>query len=436
MIKHHTTKIKTASIKDSTTKNKIEQIAKTIEKAGGRLYLVGGAVRDEVMGKEITDEDYCVVGISQEKFEELFPNAFLRGRDFAVYELESKEFALARKERKTGTGHKEFQIQTDTEITIEEDLARRDITINAMAKDILTGKIIDPYGGGQDIQKRIIRKTTEAFSEDPLRVYRVARFAATLNFEVEAKTIEEMKSLKPELESLSVERVFIEFKKALASSHPSVFFNVLRKAEVLEVHFKEIFDLIGKIQPEKYHPEGDSYNHTMIVVDNSTKLTNKLEIRYSCLVHDLGKGTTPLEILPHHYGHEERGEKIVANIGKRLKVPNVWTKCGKIAAKEHMKGGKFHDMTPKKQVDFIEKVSKSSLGLEGMKIVVCCDKYRNGEFPQDIDFDIIGEKCMKEVNGDNIKKKYQLEEGKEVNERLHEERIFWLKNYYQSIDKK
>lgn len=411
----------------------IQEIAKIIENAGGRLYLVGGAVRDEMIGNPIIDEDYCITGISQEKFEKLFPNAILRGKDFAVYDMIGKEFALARKEKKSGIGHKQFKIETDERITIEEDLARRDITINSMAKDVLTGEIIDPFDGKKDIKKKIIRKTTDAFSEDPLRVYRVARFAARLNFKIEPQTIKEMRKLKPELESLSVERVFTEFKKVLSSNHPSLFFNILKEADVLDVHFKEIFDLIGKIQPEKYHPEGDSYNHTMIVLDNSTKLTNQLEVRFSCLVHDLGKGTTPLKILPHHYGHEERGEKLLSDIGKRLKIPNSWISCGKIATKEHMKGGKFYDMTPKKQVDFIEKVSKSRLGLKGMKIVVCCDKSRNGEF-SDVDFDIIGEKCIREINGDYIKEKYHIKEGKQINEKLHEERILWLKKYYQSID--
>lgn len=409
--------------------NQINQMAKMIEKAGGRLYLVGGAVRDEIMKREKTDEDYCVVGISQQCFEQLFPEAITRGKDFAVYDIEGKQFALARKESKSGVGHKEFNIQADKMITIEEDLARRDITINAIAKDILTGQIVDPYHGQKDIQQKVIRKTTDAFKEDPLRVYRVARLAATLGFIVEEQTIEEMKKLKPELKSLSVERVFAEFKKALASSQPSVFFQILRKAEVLDVHFLEIYQLIGKTQPEKYHPEGDSYNHTMIAVDNSVSLTDKLEIRYSCLVHDLGKGTTPLEILPHHYGHEERGEKLVAEMGRRLKIPKLWTSCGKIAAKEHMKGGKFHDMTIKKQVKFIEKVAKSKLGLEGMKIVVWCDKYRgDGKYPE-IDFDEIGKKCLRQINGAYIKEKYHLETGIEVSKKLHEERIEWLKKY-------
>lgn len=321
--------------------DEIIEIAKKIEKAGGRIYLVGGAVRDEMMNKTITDEDYCVTGISKEEFEMLFPNAILRGKDFSVYDIGKREIALARKERKLGKGHKEFEIETDKSISIEEDLKRRDITINSIAKDILRGQYIDPYGGINDIKHKIIRMTSEAFREDPLRVYRVARFASVLGFEVDSKTLEEMTLLKEELESLSKERVFHEFKKALASSQPSIFFEVLRKANVLDVHFKEIYDLIGQIQPEKYHPEGDSYNHTMLAVDNSCALTQNLEVRFSCLVHDLGKGTTPKEILPHHYGHEERGEKLVSYLGKRLGIPKRWEKCGKIATREHMRGRKI-----------------------------------------------------------------------------------------------
>lgn len=412
----------------------IQEIAKKIERAGGRLYLVGGAVRDKIMGKARIDEDYCVTGLSQIEFEQLFPEAMIRGKEFAVYDMEKREFALARKERKSGKGHKEFEIETDKSLTIEEDLARRDITINSIAKDVLTGKIIDPYGGIEDIKRKVIRKTSDSFLEDPLRVYRVARFAAMLVFEVEETTIEEMKKLKEELQALSVERVFTEFKKALGSPRPSIFFQVLKKADVLEVHFKEIYDLIGKTQPEKYHPEGDSFNHTMNVVDNSSKLTDKLEIRYSCLVHDLGKGKTPEAILPHHYGHEERGEKLVVELGARLKVPKLWTSCGKIAAKHHMKGGYFEKMTPKKQIDFIEKVAKSKLGLEGMKVVVYSDKWREEENPPIVSFDIVGNKCIQEVDGKYVMQKYCLKSGLKLKEKLHEERVEWIKNNYKKSE--
>jgi len=379
-------------------------------------------------GKSAKDEDYCVTGLTTEEFEALFPNANIRGKKFAVYDIEGKEFALARKEKKSGKGHKEFEVQTDKNITIEEDLKRRDITINSIAKDVLTNEYIDPFNGIDDIKNKIIRSTSEAFNEDPLRVYRVARFSAILEFEVEEKTLKQMNKLKSELITLSKERVFVEFKKALKADKPSIFFNILKKADVLDVHFKEIYNLIGKIQPEKYHPEGDSYNHTMIAVDVACKLTKSLEIRFSSLVHDLGKSNTPLEILPHHYGHEQRGEKLVVEFGNRIGVPKSWIKCGRIAAKEHMRGGRFNVMTPKKQVEFIENVGKSLLGLSGMEIVVMADKYRNGVYPQDIYFKQIGENCLKEINGDYIINKYNIREGTKIKEKLHEERINWIKN--------
>ena len=173
--------------------------------------------------------------------------------------------------------------------------------------------------------------------EDPLRVYRVARFASELEFEVDEDTLKLMNNLRDELDTLSKERVFVEFQKALSSNKPSKFFNVLREANALDVHFKEIYDLIGSLQPLEYHPEGDSYNHTMITVDNSTKLTNHLLIRYACLVHDLGKGLTPREMYPHHHGHAEKGVEPVRNLSNRIGVPTSWKKAGITSSREHMR---------------------------------------------------------------------------------------------------
>ena len=248
-----------------------------------------------------------------------------------------KEFALARTEKKTGQGHKEFEITIGKEITIEEDLKRRDITINSIAKDVITGELIDPFNGREDIKNETIRATSVSFKEDPLRVYRVARFASEIGFKVEQNTINMMNNLKEELVTLSKERVFCEFRKALATNKPSVFFNVLRQADVLNIHFKEIYDLIGSLQPIEHHPEGDSYNHTMITVDNSTKLTKDLLVRYACLVHDLGKGQTPKEMYPHHYGHAEKGVEPARNLSNRIGVPASWKKAGIISCKEHMR---------------------------------------------------------------------------------------------------
>lgn len=406
----------------------IIKIAETIKQNGGNLYLVGGAIRDEIIGKEVYDKDYCVTGISKEKFLELFPKAKILGKSFEVFEISHMQFALARKETKKGKGHKEFKIETGEKITIEEDLARRDITINAIAKNVLTKEIIDPFNGRKDIENKKICKVSDAFSEDPLRVYRVARIAAQTEFEVEQETLKQMEELKEELLTLSKERIFVELKKALETKKPSIFFNVLRKANVLDVHFKEIYDLIGSEQPKEYHPEGDSYNHTMIVVDKSTELTENTAVRFACLVHDLGKGVTPKEMYPHHHGHDEKGVKLVENLCGRINVPNLWKAYGKVASKEHMKGGIFYKMTPAKKVQFIERVAKTKLGLDGLQIVVIADKCSTRNIKEeDVSFAEIGKKCIQEINGEEIKSKYPNLEGEVFKEKLHEKRVSWMK---------
>lgn len=407
----------------------ILEIAKKIKLNGGELYLVGGAVRDKILNREVHDEDYCVVGLSAEKFKEIFPKAIERGKSFFVFELYKKEFAIARKEIKIGVGHKKFEIIANEGVTIEEDLSRRDITINSIAQNVLTGEIIDIFNGKKDLKNKIIRATTEKFKEDPLRVYRVARFASQLEFEVDKNTLNLMNKLKTELKTLPKERVFEELKKALQSNKPSIFFKILKDVEVLDVHFKEIYDLIGSLQSEKYHPEGDSFNHTMIVLDKASEVTKKLEIRFGALVHDLGKGTTPKEMYPDHSGHDERGVELVNKLGDRTGVPKLWINCGKLSAKEHMNGGRFGSMTPSDKVSFIERICKTQLGLEGLEIIVNADRAR-GNIYSKVKFAEIGEKCIQEINGEYIKQKYGKEVGEKFAQKLHEERVIWMKKYY------
>lgn len=405
----------------------IINIAKIIENAGGKLYLVGGAIRNEILNIPIEDEDYCITNLTANKFKELFPESFIKGNSFEVFEIDKKEFAIARREKKSGLGHKEFEIETDN-VTIEEDLKRRDITINSIAKEVLSGKIIDPFNGVKDIKNKIIRATSDKFIEDPLRVYRVARFASLLEFEVEKNTIQMMKNLKEELKYLAPERVFEELKKALISKSPSIFFETLKEASVLDIHFKEIYDLIGALQPEEYHPEGDAFNHTMLVVNESAKQTDKLDIRFAALVHDLGKGVTPLKEYPHHYNHEKKGVDLVEKLGNRIKAPTNWIKCGKTACLEHMRGGIFSRMKPSKKVEFIERVNKTNLGLKGLQIVVNSDKLssRNTNI-EDISFEKIGKQCLEVINGKYIQEKYNVEKSKKIAELLHQERINWMK---------
>ena len=407
---------------------KIIDIANKIKENGGELYLVGGAIRDELLDVENKDEDYCVVGLSHEEFTNLFPEAFVRGQTFEVFDMYGKEFALARTEKKSGKGHKDFDVTSNKKITIYDDLKRRDLTINSMAKNVLTNELIDPYNGKEDLKNKIIRATSKAFVEDPLRVYRAARFACKLEFEIEENTLNLMESIKPELTELSAERVFEEMRKAMQCAKPSIFFEVLKNANVLDVHFIEIYKLIGALQPEKYHPEGDAFNHTMLALNMCASLTKNEIIRFSALVHDLGKGLTPMEMYPHHYEHDINGIKQVESLGKRLKMPNEWIACGKTAAKEHMLGGIFYKMTPAKQVDFIERVYKTKLGLEGLEIVVESDRNCRGKEREKIQFAELGKKVVTEVNGTIIKEKFKMEDGEKLKQKLHEERVNYVKN--------
>ncbi|MBQ3408381.1 MAG: hypothetical protein IJH12_04155 [Clostridia bacterium] len=410
----------------------INKIANTIQQHGGRLYLVGGAVRDFIIGIEIHDEDYCVTGLSKEEFVNLFPECHLKGKSFEVFEMYGKEFALARTESKNGRGHKDFCIKTGKNITIEEDLKRRDFTINSIAKDILTGKIIDPFDGIKDINNKIIKATSEAFCEDPLRAYRAARFACKLNFDIDKNTIQLIEKIKPELVNLSAERVFDEFRKALSYDKPSIFFQTLRQANILDVHFIEISKLIGALQPEKYHPEGDAYNHTMLAVDRCAKNTPDVKIRFATLVHDLGKGVTPAEEYPHHINHDVNGVQEVTKFVNRLKMPNDWCAYGKVAAKEHMKAGIFNRMTPNKQVSFIERIYKTKIGLDGMECVVDSDRNCRGDVKDKIEFAKLGNRLMTEVSGDLVKKKFSIKEGIELKNKIHEQRVILLKKWLQA----
>lgn len=283
--------------------------------------------------------------------------------------------------------------------------------------------------GIEDIKNKVIRTVSEKFKEDPLRVYRVARFASKLDFEVEEDTIKIMKELKEELSSLSPERVFDELRKSLKTNKPSKFFQVLKEADVLDVHFKEIFKLIGAEQPIIYHPEGDAYNHTMLALDMSATLTQNEIIRFCALVHDLGKGVTPKEMYPHHTGHDVNGVKELENLCNRLKMPKAWLKCGKIAVREHMRAGMFCNMTEAKKVTFIESISKTMLGLDGLEIVVESDRNCRGTKKDKIEFAKIGNKMLKEVNGEFIKQKYNISEGLQLQKRLHQERINWMKKH-------
>ena len=416
----------------------IKNIANKINENGGRLYLVGGAVRDKLFNLEKNDEDYCVVGLDFRKFEELFPNAIKRGKSFFVYDIDGREFAMARSEYKIGKKHTDFKITSNSNITIEQDLVRRDITINSIAEDVLTGEIIDPFNGISDFKNGVIKATSSNFKDDPLRAYRAARFASKFNFDVDENTIKMISELKSDLKYLSPERVFEEFRKAINSDYPVNFFEVLKKANILEVHFEELYKLIGAIQPIEHHPEGDAYNHTMLAFKMACSITKDEKIRFSALVHDLGKGLTPKEEYPHHYGHDIKGVDEVKKFGKRLRMPKSWIKSGVTSAAEHMKGGIFYRMTPNKQIDFLERISKTDLGLKGLEIVVESDKNCRGLEKRKVEFADLGEDIINKIDGKYVMNLYpNLKPGLNLKERIHEERIKYLKslNLEREIEK-
>ena len=303
------------------------------------IYLVGGAVRDEQLGLPVKERDWCVVGATPDELEGLGYKAV--GNDFPVFlhPESGEEYALARTERKTGTGYHGFTFHTSPEVTIEEDLTRRDLTINAMAMDS-DGKLIDPCNGLADIQSRTLRHVSEAFTEDPVRILRAAKFAARfrgLGFHIADETMQLMKRMvvDGEADALVPERVWKETEAALGGSDPQVYLEVLRECAALAVVFPEIDALFGVPQPEKWHPEIDCGIHSLMVLEQAAALSKDADVRFAALVHDLGKATTAKNLLPKHTGHELRSVKLVKSLAKRLQIPTAFRDLGCLAAEFH-----------------------------------------------------------------------------------------------------
>ncbi len=320
-----------------------------------QTYVVGGAVRDELLGFAVKDKDFVVVGSTPEAM--LAAGFKPVGKDFPVF-LHPKthdEYALARTERKTAKGYKGFVVHASSEVTLEEDLARRDLTINAIAKDD-AGKLIDPFNGLADIQAKILRHVSDAFAEDPVRILRAARFAARFtDFNVAPATMILMRQMVEagEVDALVSERVWQELAKGLMEEKPSRMFDVLRECGALQRILPELNRLWGVPQPANHHPEVDTGLHTMLVVDYAASQNFSLAIRFSALMHDLGKGTTPAEILPQHIGHEERSFNLVREVCKRIKVPNDCKELAQIVAKFHGKLYQSLQMKPSTLLSFL-----------------------------------------------------------------------------------
>jgi len=306
-----------------------------------QTYLVGGAVRDELLGFTSQDKDYVVVGATPEAM--LAAGFRAVGKDFPVFlhPETHDEYALARTERKTGKGYKGFAIYASPAVTLEEDLARRDLTINAIAKDS-DGHYIDPYHGLADIQSKTLRHVSPAFAEDPVRILRAARFAARLTeFSVAAETLALMQHMTAtgEVDALVAERVWQELAKGLMEAQPSRMFTLLRACGALQKIIPELDRLWGVPQSAQHHPEVDTGVHVMLVIDYAARCNFSLAVRFAALLHDLGKGTTPAVMLPRHSDHEQRGVSLVKEVCRRLKVPNDCRELAHIVAKFH---GKLH----------------------------------------------------------------------------------------------
>jgi tRNA nucleotidyltransferase (CCA-adding enzyme) len=303
------------------------------------VYLVGGAVRDRLLGLPVHERDWVVVGAHPEDLER---QGYLSvGKEFPVFlhPDTKEEHALARLERKVAPGYRGFTTQFSPDVTLEEDLKRRDLTINAIAAKP-SGELVDPYGGQRDLQAKVLRHVSEAFVEDPVRILRLARFAARfadLGFTVAEETQALMRQMvaSGEVDALVPERVWQETERALGESRPDVFFQTLRDCGALAVIFPEIDALYGVPQPPKWHPEVDTGIHVMLAVRYSAKINAPTSVRFAVLTHDLGKALTPQAILPSHRGHEEAGVPLVEKLSQRLRVPNGFRELAVLGARHH-----------------------------------------------------------------------------------------------------
>ncbi|HVN42858.1 MAG TPA: multifunctional CCA addition/repair protein [Steroidobacteraceae bacterium] len=349
-------------------------------------FLVGGAVRDSLLGRPYQERDYVVVGATPEELITLGYRPV--GKDFPVFlhPRTSEQYALARTERKTGPGYYGFATRHSADVTLEEDLARRDLTINAMAQ-ASDGTIIDPYGGRRDLEARLLRHVSAAFVEDPLRVLRVARFAARfepLGFTVAPETLELMRHIvdSGEMSSLVAERVWVETERALGEPRPAVFFEVLRECRALRAVFPEIDRLFGVPQPERWHPEIDTGIHTLQVLEVSADLSGETTVRFAALVHDLGKGLTPPAEWPRHIGHEERGARLIEGLAERLRLPTEHRELAVLVARHHASVHRAAELRPGTVLELFEKTDAFRRRGRFEQFLLACEADARGRGPR------------------------------------------------------
>jgi tRNA nucleotidyltransferase (CCA-adding enzyme) len=348
-----------------------------------QIYLVGGAVRDELLGLPARERDWVVVGARPA---ELLAQGFKPvGKDFPVFlhPQTGEEYALARTERKTGPGYRGFETLFSPDVTLEQDLERRDLTINAIAQDPDSGALIDPFGGQRDLRDRSLRHVSPAFVEDPVRILRVARFAARfapLGFTVAAETVQVMREIaaRGELDALVSERVWQETQRALELPAPARFFEVLRAADALPKIFPELHALFGVPQPERWHPEIDSGVHTLMVLEQAAKLSDDPVVRFAALTHDLGKGTTPPDEWPRHIAHEQRGVALVEAVCDRLRIPNSYRELAVLVSRYHLEAHRVEELRTGTLLDLLEHTDAFRRPARFEQFVLACEADARG----------------------------------------------------------
>ncbi len=344
-----------------------------------QIYMVGGAVRDKLLGRPVNDHDWVVVGATPEQ---MLAQGYLPvGRDFPVFlhPETREEYALARTERKSGRGYRGFVVQSSPDVTLEEDLSRRDLTINSIASSTDESgatRLFDPYHGEKDLHERVLRHVTDAFREDPVRILRVARFAARFtDFTVAPETMQLMREMVEhgEVDHLVPERVWQELARGLMEEKPSRMFEVLRDCGALQVLLPEVARLWGVPQRADYHPEVDTGVHLMMVLDMAARLSAPLTVRFACLAHDLGKGTTPADVLPRHIDHETRSAELLKDVAERLRVPVDCRETADVVAREHGHIHRSQDLSAAALVRLLERCDAIRKPERFAEILLACE---------------------------------------------------------------
>jgi tRNA nucleotidyltransferase (CCA-adding enzyme) len=400
-----------------------------------QTYLVGGAVRDKLLGYPFHERDWVVVGGSPEQMEQQGFRAV--GKDFPVFlhPQTKEEYALARTERKTGPGYTGFSFYAADDVSLEDDLQRRDLTINAIAEDE-QGLLIDPYNGQADIDNKVLRHVSPAFAEDPVRILRVARFAARyhhLGFQVAEETLELMREMvnNGEADHLVAERVWKELQRALNEKTPAVFIETLRQCGALQRIMPEIDNLFGVPQRADHHPEIDCGIHSLMVLEQACRLTDDDEVRFAGLVHDLGKATTPKEQWPKHIAHEQRSLELIQELCERLAVPKAHRELALAAARDHSNCHRALELKAETLLKLLQRLDSFRRPQKLKQFLLCCEADARGrqgheerDYPQ-ADYVLQAYQVCNEISTEGIIAAGH--QGKAIGEQLHQQRIQALK---------